>query len=138
MAYYDQAGYDSRFDWGPDGARRLGPLCDTIVIVDIFSFSTAVDVAAARGATGLTSGWDDAAAFAKEDGAIIAVRRDSIDGEHPYSLSPASLTAIPAGTRLILPSPNGSAIALAAAGSKATVVTGCFRNSAALGTFIRR
>lgn len=138
MPYYDQDGYDVRFDWGLDGARRLGPLCDTLVIVDILSFSSSVEIATARGATVLPYGMEDATGYARDNDALLAVKRNSLDGEHPYSLSPASLTSIPSGTRIVMPSPNGSALSFAIGETRAMVIAGCFRNSAALGTFIRR
>lgn len=54
----------------------------------------------------------------------------------PWSLSPAVLRAAPAPPRLVLPSPNGSAIAKSAAGG--TVVAGCLRNAAAVGAWLSR
>lgn len=47
-----------------------------------------------------------------------------------WTLSPSSLLDLPAGTRLILPSPNGSALSAAAAPS--TVFAACLRNAAAV------
>lgn len=49
--YFDQSPYDVRFDWGERGLEALGPGSDTIIIVDVLSFSTAVDVAVSRGAS---------------------------------------------------------------------------------------
>ena len=45
--FYDQTGFDARFEWGIEGIRRLAPVSDVMVIVDVLSFSTAVDVALA-------------------------------------------------------------------------------------------
>ena len=62
--------------------------------------------------------------------------RDPADAAGPgaaWWLSPASLAAIPAGTRLVLPSPNGSALSeSAAADHGAVVLAGCLRNASAV------
>jgi 2-phosphosulfolactate phosphatase len=74
--------------------------------------------------------WADpagAAAHAAANDAVVAGRRE--DGG--WSLSPTDLARIPPGTRLVLPSPNGSAIAFAAADLGLTVVAGCLRNAPA-------
>lgn len=52
-------------------------------------------------------------------------------GQDPrFSLSAPTLQSIPAGTRLVLPSPNGSHISCAAKGKP--VFAGCLRNAAAV------
>ena len=35
-----QAGFEYRFDWGPDGLRTLAPISEVVVIVDVFSKKT--------------------------------------------------------------------------------------------------
>jgi phosphosulfolactate phosphohydrolase-like enzyme len=45
----DQAAWRVRFDWGPEGLVAVGA-ADVVVIVDVLSFCTAVDVAVSRGA----------------------------------------------------------------------------------------
>jgi hypothetical protein len=45
-----------------------------------------------------------------------------------------SLSSIAAGTRLVLPSPNGSELSHLAAAAGATVVAGCLRNASAVAT----
>ncbi len=125
-----QDGYDVRCEWGREGVALLGQLCAVVVVVDVLSFSTAVDVAVSRGAVVLPLPWRDerAAAAAAEDGALLAGPRR---GPAP-TLSPASLTALPAGTRLALPSPNGAALCALADRSGAHVLAGCLRNVAAV------
>jgi 2-phosphosulfolactate phosphatase len=63
---------------------------------------------------------------------VPAGRRDepSPGGRPPFSLSPVSLLEIPPGTRLVLPSPNGSAVAASVAATGSVVLAGCLRNGA--------
>ena len=133
--WFDQSGHRLRFDWGADGLGRLAPACDVVVVVDVLRFTTCVDVALARGAEVLPYPWRDesgAAAHAAAHGAELAGSRE--DPATPWSLSPTDLQAIPAGTRLVLPSPNGSSLALGARDLGAgTVVAGCLRNAGAVG-----
>lgn len=110
---FDQSEYDLRCEWGVVGHHFLAPAADALIIVDILVFSTAVDIAVANGASVLPYRWRDgsAAAFAASKGALLAGPRSAVGG---YSLSPASLQSIPAGAALVLPSPNGSALATGA------------------------
>jgi len=124
---FSQSKYGLRCEWGPGGVQALGPVSDVVVIVDVLSFSTAVDVAVGRGAEVLPYRWKDesAAEFARAKGALLVARRG-----HGYSLSPASLRNIPAGAAIVLPSPNGAALALE---SRARVTfTACLRNCEAV------
>ncbi len=117
-------------EWGLDGARHLAQRCPTLIIVDVISFSTTIDVATARGAIvhPCAGRGAEAEALAERLGAELAGLRGSAAR---YSLSPASMAEIPAGTRLVLPSPNGSRIAASIAGASA-VFAGCLRNAAAV------
>jgi 2-phosphosulfolactate phosphatase len=130
-----QHGFDRRFEWGLAGFRQLADV-DVIVVVDVLSFSTAVDVAVARGAAVIPARWRDSLAndLADELGAVLAVGRSAMSSEHPYSLSPASLAQVARETRLVLPSPNGATICAEAAGAGATVFAGCLRNAQAVAT----
>ena len=124
-----------RFEWGEHGARALAQSCDVLVIVDVLSFTTAVDVAVSRGAHVLPyAGRDvrDARALAEREQAVLAVNRRDMSGNEPYSLSPASLTDIPRGTRLVLPSPNGSTLSAIAAEARRILLAGCLRNASAV------
>jgi 2-phosphosulfolactate phosphatase len=117
-------------EWGEQGARALETCSDVLVIVDVLSFSTAVDVAVAREAEVLPFGSRDLAAartYAERERAVMAGRR----GEG-FSLSPGSLASLPYGARLVLPSPNGSAISALAAEHGCTVLVGFLRNAAAV------
>jgi 2-phosphosulfolactate phosphatase len=132
----DQSPFSVRFEWGGSGLEAVGPRSDAIVIVDVLSFSTCVDVALARGASILPYRWrdDTAARYAREQNAVLAQERSAAGG---YSLSPASLTGIPPGTRLVLPSPNGATLSVRSAGY-ATTLTACLRNCAAVAEFAAR
>ncbi|HEU5423541.1 MAG TPA: 2-phosphosulfolactate phosphatase [Nitrolancea sp.] len=131
--YYDQNPYLTRFEWGPEGVRALAPGSDVVVIVDVLTFSTAVDVAVGQGATVFPYRWRDASAerFAREQRAALAVSRGATSQEHPFSLSPASLRGLATGARLVLPSPNGATLSLLAAEAGAAVLAGSLRNAAA-------
>lgn len=131
---FDQAGYRARFDWGPNGLRTLAPLASVVVIVDVLRFTSAVSVATTRGGIVFPYRWADerGPAYAAERDAALAGRREL--GE--WSLSPAGLAGLPAGTRLVLPSPNGSALSFAARDHGAGhVLAGCLRNATATATY---
>lgn len=129
-------------EWGPVGAKVLSESCDVLVVVDVLSFSTSVTVAVERGARVWPhTGGENAGALARDIGAVLAGNRGSHDGP---TLSPASLLDIEPDTRLVLPSPNGSAIAYAAVNGGVTaidggviVVAGCLRNATAVGRYLR-
>lgn len=125
--FFDQAEFDVRCEWGEQGIAQLAPISDAVVIVDVLSFSTCVEIAVSRGASVFPYRWHDesASAFAQSLQAELATKRGS-----GYSLSPASLCALPAGTRLVLPSPNGATLSLAT-GNVPTLI-GCLRNRRAV------
>jgi 2-phosphosulfolactate phosphatase len=127
----NQSEFEIRCEWGENGARQLAPLSDVVVIVDLLSFGTCVDIAAGRGALvyPCRSRDETAIAFAASIGAQLAGGRQAGAG---YSLSPQSLIRIPAGMRLVLPSPNGAALSLCT--DKTPTLAGCLRNYAAVGS----
>jgi 2-phosphosulfolactate phosphatase len=132
--------YDVRFEWGAAGAAALAPSSSCLVVVDVLSFSTSVTVAVEAGTRVYPCAWRDetAAAFARERQAELAVGRRAASDGRPWSLSPAALRRAPFTPRLVLPSPNGSAICASAAGGggEATVIAGCLRNATAVGRFL--
>ena len=134
--FYDQSGYPLRFEWGEAAIQYLAPPYQAMVIIGVLSFSTAVDVALERGVSVLLYRWkdDSAACHAAEQGAVLASHdRRSICG---YSLSPASLSTLPQGARLALPSPNGATLSVLAHQSGAAVFTACFRNASVVAAYI--
>ncbi|MDQ2809144.1 MAG: 2-phosphosulfolactate phosphatase, partial [Chloroflexota bacterium] len=129
MTVFDQHEYAVRCEWGLGGVVELAPHSDVVIIVDVLSFSTCVDVAVANGAQVYPYSWRDGSAqtYADSQGAILAAAQRTQPG---YTLSPASLAVIPAGTRLVLPSPNGSTLTLAT--GAVPTLAGCLRNAAAV------
>lgn len=128
--YFDQREYGIRFEWGLSGLLALAPVSDVLIIVDVLSFTTCVDIVAGRG--GLVFPFRDKlevlpAYAASRDALYAAPGRKH---QAAYSLSPASLLTIAEGTRLVLPSPNGSTLSLAT-GSVQTLA-GCLRNARAV------
>ncbi|AYF79439.1 hypothetical protein D7D52_27565 [Nocardia yunnanensis] len=131
-----QRGFGVRFEWGLAGALALGSECAAIVVIDVLSFTTAVSVAVEAGTRVFPYAFRDetAADFARAHDARLAVGRTAVSAEQPWSLSPASLRRAPAPQRLVLPSPNGSAISAAVAG--VPVVAASLRNATAVGRWI--
>jgi 2-phosphosulfolactate phosphatase len=131
-----QDGYAYRFEWGANGLRALAPEVEVIVVVDVLRFTSAVSAAVEVGATVFPCRWNDdqAAEFARSRGARLAGRREL--GE--LSLSPTDLLSSAAGTRLVLPSPNGAALTLTARelGAK-HVLAGCLRNASVTASVAR-
>jgi 2-phosphosulfolactate phosphatase len=136
----DQSGYTVRFGWGLSAAAVLAPSSHVMVVVDVLSFSTTVTVAVERDCLVYPHPWnpESAAALAQELSAEVAVSRSLVSPDHPYSLSPVTLSRAPRGLRIVLPSPNGSAISAAAGGGRAVVVAGSLRNAFAVARFARR
>jgi 2-phosphosulfolactate phosphatase len=131
---HDQSRWDIRFDWGAEGLAATAPGAAAVVVVDVLRFTSAVSVAVGQGAEVLPYTWDvgDAPrAYADAHKAEVAGMRE--DGG--WSLSPTDLAAIPPGTRLVLPSPNGSTLAVGAGevAPQAQVLAGCLRNATAVG-----
>jgi len=128
--YYDQSAYDLRCEWGLEGIRQLAPTSDVLIIVDVFSFTTAVDIAVSRGAYvyPFFSAEESAEDFARRIGAVCAVhRRQDPEG---FSLSPVSMLRLPEGAKLVLPSPNGSRLSLSTGDTP--TFAGCLRNANAV------
>lgn len=126
MPFYDQSEFDIRCEWGLKGVEALSPISDAIVIVDILSFSTAIEIATSQGAKVFPYRWKDESAkdYAQSIGAELADPRRK---QGSWSLSPASLLSIPKNTKFVLPSPNGSTLSLAT--GKTPTFAACFRNA---------
>ncbi|MBO3460141.1 2-phosphosulfolactate phosphatase [Aetokthonos hydrillicola Thurmond2011] len=130
MSFYNQSKFDIRCEWGKKGVEQLAPISDVIIIVDILSFSTCIEIANSRDAIVFPyesvfpyePNNESAQEFAQSINAQLATRR----GGNGYSLSPASFSKIPKNTRLVLPSPNGSSLSLRT--GKTPTLAGCLRN----------
>lgn len=130
---HDQGAYAVRCEWGPVGAALVP--ADVAVVVDVLSFTTTVTVAVGRGIGVLPYRWRDesARAYAASHDALLAVGRlEAREQAGQVSLSPAAMAAVSGVERIVLPSPNGSTITAALAGTGARVVAGCLRNASAV------
>ncbi|MCX6366001.1 MAG: 2-phosphosulfolactate phosphatase [Armatimonadetes bacterium] len=122
MTWFEQAGYQVRFDWGQDGAARAGARGDVVVIVDTLRFSTTVAAYLAAGATVEPRHWKD--------------------GSDTTLLSPSSLALLPRttgeGEPIALASPNGAMCCRAAGESGAKAVfAGALVNASAVAVAAR-
>ncbi|GAA2776045.1 2-phosphosulfolactate phosphatase [Saccharopolyspora taberi] len=129
-------GHEVRFEWGIDGVRALAPESAALVVVDVLSFSTAVDVATGTGAKVLPLRWNDerASRAAQRSGALLARPRSSTE----WSLSPSSLLSLTPDVLLALPSPNGATLCAEAAEFGVEVFAGCLRNAWAVAEAAQR
>jgi 2-phosphosulfolactate phosphatase len=140
MTIEDQPGFDPRLAWAVEGGALLALVCPVLVVVDILRFTTAVDVAVTHGAQVVPARWPAGEGPGRTGG-------DPVPGFEPaaelnprpagYSLSPASLLGVPAGTRVELASPNGATVSLAVAAAGAVVLAGCLRNASAVAAAAR-
>lgn len=122
------SGEQLRCEWGESAVRLLSSESDVVIIVDVLSFSTCVDIAVSRGAriVPFDPSASGAGEFAGRRGAALALPR----GQGRFSLSPSTLLDVMPGESVVLPSPNG---ALATLGVSAGVtLAGCLRNAAAV------
>lgn len=94
-----QDGHDVRFDWGDAGLTVLSEGCSVLVIVDVLSFSTRVDLMLAAGTSVRPVRWTDPP------------------------------TGVPADGAEPMRSPNGATLTVDAATTGAQVLTACLRNA---------
>jgi 2-phosphosulfolactate phosphatase len=103
-------------EWGPQGALASCRPGDLAVVVDVLSFTTTLTVALDAGIEVYPYPFKDESAlgFAREHGATLAVGRFEArlgTAGATVSLSPASMRSAAGLARVVLPSPNGSALA---------------------------
>ena len=125
---FTQAEFDVRLEWGEHGVNLLAPISDVVIIVDVLSFTTSVEIATNRNAIiyPYRGRLEMAQEFARSVGAELAQKR----GGAKYSLSPKSMLGVPEGIKLVLPSPNGSTLTLATGDTP--TLAGCLRNARAV------
>jgi 2-phosphosulfolactate phosphatase len=133
-----QAGFDPRLEWAPEGAALLARVCPVLVVVDVLRFTTAVEVAVARGARVVPRRWPGGEAAGSGGKAATLPAPGAVGDPGPWSLSPVSLLGVPPGARPVLASPNGATVSLAAAGAGAVVLAGCLRNASSVASAARR
>jgi 2-phosphosulfolactate phosphatase len=139
---HGQSSFAIRFDWGLAGARAITADAapgDVAVVVDVLSFTTTLSVAIEAGIEVFPYPWaaDDAATYAEQRGAVLALGRRAALTDGSVSLSPASFEGRSDLTRVVLPSPNGSAICFALADSGLRVLGASLRNAAAVAAHLR-
>lgn len=125
---FSQAEYNIRLEWGEQGVNTLARISDVVIIVDVLSFSTSVEIAVSRGATvyPYRKSFEEAREFSNSiDAELAEKRRDA-----KYSLSPQSMLGIPKGLKLVMPSPNGSRLSLST--RETPTIAGCLRNAKAV------
>ena len=105
---FSQEGYRLRLEWGPEGIGALRD-CDVLVVVDVLSFTTSVDLVVGNGGQVRPSRWKPASG---------------------PTLRPASL--VDATGLVELPSPNGSNLCALAGQTGAHVLAACLRNAEAV------
>lgn len=130
---YNQHEYDIKLEWGLKGVEELSPVSDVIIIIDVLSFSTCVDVVVNNEGSVFPYRWKDSTAvdFAKSKDAVLADPKRQYS--NAYSLSPTSLLSVRKGEKIVLPSPNGSTLSLATGGK--TTLCGCLRNAKAVADY---
>ena len=134
---HDQSSHRVRMEWGPTGAAAVA--ADVTVVIDVLSFTTTLGIALERGITVLPYRWRDerAGAYAAARDAVLAVGRlEAREQAGQVSLSPAAMAAVVGVERIVLPSPNGSAICFALAETGATVLAASLRNASAVAAHV--
>lgn len=130
---YNQFEFDIRLEWGIKGVELLSSISDVIIIVDVFSFSTCVDMVLSNNSIVFPYRYKDntSTLYAKNINAELASfdRND----KNKFTLSPTSLQSFPSKSKLVLPSPNGSTLSLST--GETITLCGCLRNAKAIAEY---
>lgn len=126
------SGHIINCEWGLKGIQTFKKSSDVFIIVDVLSFSTSVDIALSNDAVIYPYRFVDETTFLyskQVDAELASIERT----KDKYSLSPGSLLNIIPGTKLVLPSPNGSELSLSTGGVQ--TLTACLRNCKAVADY---
>ncbi|MEV4317805.1 2-phosphosulfolactate phosphatase [Actinocrispum sp. NPDC049592] len=107
---FTQDGFGVRLEWGLDGVRALAPHCTVLIIVDVLSFSTSVDLIVGQGGRATLANWN---------------------GDDYGPRRPSALKSVQAGSEVLMRSPNGGNLCEQAA-ITTQVMAGCLRNANAV------
>ena len=145
----DQAPYQVRFDWGMAGVRRVDPDVDVLIVVDVLSFTTAVEVALTHGLEVMPFGSgevaDDAAAAAYAATHTAVLVGDPASGltgsptaiaEYSEAGAAGASPVSPSPTRLLIPESSGSDLCFGLVEHPATVVAASLRNRTAVAEWV--
>lgn len=96
--------------WGRRGAQQAAERGDILVVIDTLRFSTTASTAVHHGALIYPCPLDEAMfnELARRVGGEVAIVWRNSSTPARFTLSPSSYLAIEPGTRVVLPSPNGS------------------------------
>lgn len=116
-------------EWGPQGAALAAGRGDVVVIVDVFSLSTAMSIAVARDFTCLVySGAEIEELGGPAQASVLlgarSLRRQRRTEPGQLTLSPASLSTAEPGQRVVFTSPDGAAAVQAASTAPALLIGG--------------
>ena len=121
-------------EWGVKGLKKFKPVSDVIIIIDVLSFSTCVDIVLNKSAFIYPYKYmdDTTILYSMQVGAELASTQRS---KNNYSLSPGSLLNIKSGSKLVLPSPNGSELSFLSGSAGIITLTACLRNCRAVAEY---
>lgn len=125
VAVHQQEDERVRLLWGPRGVSLGAGRGDVVVVVDVLSFATSCAIGAAQGAIIYPSRKGrEGRRRASEIGAELAVSREVHRRMGGICLSPSCFEEIAPGTRVVLPSPNGSTCVREGEGASRILVAG--------------
>jgi 2-phosphosulfolactate phosphatase len=109
---FTQDAFGVRLEWGMEGVEALAPHCTVLIIVDVLSFTTSIDLIVAKGARATLGPWT---------------------ADHYGPRRPSALQSVQADTDVAMSSPNGGQLCVRAA-KQTGVMAGCLRNADAVAT----
>ena len=136
-AWFSQASFRCRLDWGQRGAAAAAARGDLLVVIDVLSFSTVVATATHRGVAILPCFSEAKQRLAKEVGAAPAVKRAEVPRLGRFSPSPETYLTAEAGTAVALDSLNRAACVLRGRGA-AALIAASFVNAEAVAAWLTK